>query len=163
MRPHGPQAEHVVQTLARANRRAPRHQHLAPHGQQFFRHHQIFRGVGEHLKAIFGKNTRSLYKPEHIWLERIQLTNHFQLHPIRAEHFPRHVRCGDSLLNRVAARRVRQHRHLEFLNERPERLPGPLPRRFAAEGNSYNTRLSSQHGITQNLGRWILGRTQHEW
>ena len=149
MRPHGFERIRIVQATARADGRAPRHQHLATGLEKLFRDDQIVIHIGKDLEAVVAQRARRFHKAERVGLQCVMVADDFELDPVGAEDFPRHFCRGDSFAGRVTARRVRQNSDAQFPDQRPEILSGAGLAAFAAQRDGNDTALRGAHRIGQ--------------
>ena len=77
----------LFRPFARTDRRAPRHQHLAPRLDQPLGDDQIFGHVRKDRETVVAQNPRRFDKAENIRLQRVGVADHFELDPIRSRIF----------------------------------------------------------------------------
>ena len=95
--------------LRAADRRGPRHHHLAAGIDQPHRDAEIFGAIGKHLKAVLDQDRGGFDQADHVGLQRVVVGDHFELDPGRAEQFARELCGGHGLAHAAAAGGVRQH------------------------------------------------------
>ena len=122
----------VDDPLGAADRRCPRHHHLAAGIDQPHRDAEILGAIGEYFKAVLDQDAGRFDQPDHVGLQRVVVGDHFQLDPGRGEQFARQLCGGDRLADAAAAGGVRQHRDIELADQRPERIAGLAAGRLRA-------------------------------
>ena len=120
--PQGSKSARIVQSLTGPDRRAPGHEHPAAGVHEPLGKHLILGRVGEDLEAVGAQRLGGLHQAERIGLQRIGVTDHFELDPVGLEIFARHAGGGDGLAGGVAACRVGQNMNAERADDIPEGL-----------------------------------------
>ena len=105
MRAHGPQAEHIVEPFAGADRRAPRHQHFASGFDKPLGDDEILGRIREDFEAVGGKNPRRLDEPKHVGLQRVGFADDFELDPGRRRTLRAPSQPSSPPLSRCSSRR----------------------------------------------------------
>ena len=152
----------VGEPAAGADRRAPRHQHLAARRDQPLGGNQVLGGVGEHLEAVLGERRGRFDQAEQVGLQRVVVADHLELDPVRAEQLARHLRGGDRLLGRAAAGRVGHDAQAERLDQLEEALARSGPGALAAYGDGHDRGARGLDGARHHLRRGIAGRADEQ-
>ncbi len=97
----GAQCGQVARPGAGADGRGPGHDGGDPDVTQLERGHQIVGGVGEHGEALTHQSLRGGHGAPGIGLQGVVVADDFELDPVSAENFARHLRHGDGLFRGV--------------------------------------------------------------